>query len=105
MRCPARRCSRVRLTDQEKLEAYERLSRGEVLVERLEARAAGDTIRIPKGLVHHWVGTVSIPGVSVDSTIAMVRDYNRYAQIYDPNVRKASIVSQEGDRFRVYAQL
>ena len=65
-----------RLDDDERSEAYGRLSRGDVLVERIATRDGDRTIKIPDGLVHHWVGTVLIPGVSVESTIMMVRDYD-----------------------------
>ena len=94
-----------RLATDERAEVYARLAQGEVRVERLETRDGDDKISIPSGLVHHWIGTVLIPGVSLESTIALVRDYNRYAEFYRPNVRKASILERDGDRFKVYAQL
>ena len=94
-----------RLPPEKRAEVYARLAEGEVEVERLETRDGDEKISIPSGLVHHWIGTVLIPGVSLESTIALVRDYNQYAEFYDPNVRKASILEQDGDRFKVYARL
>ena len=94
-----------RLAPEERAEVYARLAEGEVQVERLETRDGNDKISIPSGLVHHWLGTVLIPGVSLESTIALVRDYDRYPEFYGPNVRKAAILEQDGDRFKVYAQL
>ena len=94
-----------RLAPEKRAEVYARLAEGEVQVERLETRDGDGKISIPSGLVHHWIGTVLIPGVSLESTIALVRDYNHYSELYGPNVRKASILEQDGDRFKVYAQL
>ena len=94
-----------RLPPEKRAEVSARLAEGEVEVERLETRDGNEKISIPSGLVHHWIGTVLIPGVSLESTIALVRDYNQYAEFYDPNVRKASILEQDGDRFKVYARL
>ena len=94
-----------RSSPDERTQLYDRLNRGEVLVERLETREGDRKISIPSGLVHHWIGTVLIPGVSLESTIALVRDYERYAEFYGPNIQKASILEQDGDRFKVYAQL
>ncbi len=94
-----------RLAEEKRAETLGRLSRGEVLVERLETRDRDRRIKIPKGLVHHWIGTVLMPGVTVGSAIAMVRNYDQYSQIYHPNVRRASILAQNGNRFRVSAQL
>ena len=94
-----------RLEPDDRAEVYARLAEGEVQVERIQTRDGDDKISIPSGLVHHWIGTVLIPGVSLESTIALIRDYNQYAEFYRPNVRKASILEQDGDRFKVYAQL
>ena len=94
-----------RLPPEKRAAVSARLAEGEVEVERLETRDGNEKISIPSGLVHHWIGTVLIPGVSLESTIALVRDYNQYAEFYDPNVRKASILEQDGDRFKVYARL
>ena len=60
-----------RLATDERAEVYARLAQGEVRVERLETRDGDDKISIPIGLVHHWIGTVLIPGVSLESTIAL----------------------------------
>ena len=89
-----------------RLDAERRLRAGEVLIERLETRDAdGDDIEIPKGMVHHWVGTVIIPGVTLDETMAMVQDYERYAEIYTPNVRRSALLGREGHRYRSSLQL
>ena len=94
-----------RLPPDRQTDVLARLAAGEVLVERLETRQDDDKISIPSGLVHHWIGTVLMPGVSLEATIALVRDYERYPEFYSPNVRKASILEQNGNRFKIYAQL
>ena len=99
-----------RLPREARDEAYARLRAGEVVIERLETRDGRDgpggnaEIDIPDGTVHHWVGTVSIPGVTLDETIALVQDYDRYAEIYGPDVRESRLLSQDGARYRVYFQ-
>ena len=94
-----------RLPAAEREKAYRRLRSGDVIVEKLEAREDGDRIKIPKGMAHHWVGTVLLSDASLDATLAMVRDYDRYAEFYTPNVRKSRVLERDGDRFKVYAQL
>ena len=94
-----------RLENDDQQKAYERLARGEVVVEKLQTRNGTDKIDIPKGLVHHWVGVVLIPGVGLEQTIAMVKDYDRYAEIYAPQVTESRILERDGDRFKVFAQL
>ena len=41
-----------------------RLQRGDVVSERLETRDASGAIQTPGALIHHWVGTVFIPGAT-----------------------------------------
>ena len=94
-----------RLPDDKNEEAYQQLRAGEVVIEKLETRDEGDKIDIPSGKVHHWVGTVLIPNVTLEQTIAMIQDYDRYAEIYAPQVRESRLLSRDGNRFKVYAQL
>ena len=94
-----------RLADANRDEVLARLRAGEVVVERLETRDAGDEVDIPSGMVHHWVGTVLIPGVTLDRTIAMVQDYHRYPEIYAPDIRASAIRAREDNRFEVYLRL
>ncbi len=94
-----------RLDPAERGEVLARLRAGEVVVERLRTRAGGDEVDIPSGMVHHWIGTVLIPGVGLDRTIAMVQDYDRYPAIYAPDVRASAIRERDGNRFRVYLRL
>ena len=82
-----------------------RLRSGEVVIERLETRDGGDEVDIPSGMVHHWIGTILIPGVTLDRTIAMVQDYDSYPDIYAPDVRVATVRVHEGNRFEVHLRL
>ena len=94
-----------RLGAAERDEVLARLRVGEVVVERLETRDGGDEVDIPSGMVHHWVGTVLIPGATLDRTIALVQDYDRYPEVYAPDVRAAAIREREGNRFQVHLRL
>jgi len=94
-----------RLRDAERMEAYTRLKRSETVVSRLVTRDAGRGIDAPHGLIHHWIGTALIPRATVDRTIALMQDYDRYQEIYSPNVRRSRRISREGDTFKTYLQL
>jgi hypothetical protein len=81
------------------------LRRGEVIVHRMETREMGHPINIPRGLCHHWVGTVFIPGVTVDRTAGLMQAYDTYHNIYRPAVRRSGLLARTGDRFTVSLQL
>ena len=71
-----------RLDVAERDRVLSRLRSGEVVVERLRTRDGGAGVDIPSGMVHHWMGTVLIPGATLDRTIALVQDYDRYPEVY-----------------------
>jgi hypothetical protein len=75
---------------------------GAFAIEALKTREAGKEIEVPDGLIHHWVGTVFVPGATVSQAVALLQDYNRHAEIYRPAVARSKIISRDGDRFRVY---
>ena len=49
----------------QKADSYGRLQRGEVVVSKLETRDGGKEIESPDSMLHHWIGTVLLPGVKI----------------------------------------
>jgi hypothetical protein len=82
-----------------------RLRSGEIIVRRMETRDAGRAIDIPGGLCHHWIGTVFLPGVTLDRTVGLMQAYDDYHEIYGPAIRRSRMLSRDGDRFTVSLQL
>lgn len=83
-------------------DTFDRLRKGELVIERLKTLAAGRSIDVPDGIVHHWMGAVFVPGVTVNQTVRLLQDYDRHSTIYAPSVAASRTLSREGDRFRVY---
>jgi hypothetical protein len=83
----------------------ESLQRGQVVVRRVETRDGNQTFEIPGGLRHDWVGTVFVPHATLDRSIALMQDYDRYPQVYRPAVRRSHLVSRGGEHFTVSLQL
>ena len=75
---------------------------GAFAIESLKTREAGKEIDVPDGLIHHWVGTVFVPGATADQAVALLQDYNRHAEIYRPAVARSKIIERRGDAFKVY---
>jgi len=86
-------------------EAYARLQRGEVISARLQAADPSGQSSMPGALIHHWVGTVFIPGVSLSRVLAVVQDYDRHAEYYKPEVAQSKMVEHTGDDFKVHYRL
>jgi hypothetical protein len=96
----------VRLTEQRMAgETYDSLAsrpRHELFIEPVVTREPGREIEVPNGLVHHWVGAVFVPGATVDQAVALLQDYDRHAQIYQPTVQRSKVIARDGNAFRVY---
>ncbi len=79
-----------------------RIKAGEIVVEPTGAKPE---IAVPNGLIHDWTGSVFLPGVSLERTLALVRDYDRHKQYYKPEVVDSRVLSHEGNDYRIYLRL
>jgi hypothetical protein len=78
------------------------LRNGQVFMQRLETKDdSGRVITAPGGLIHHWIGDVFIPGVSLRQVLDMVEDYDQHHEIYTPDVVRSRLVARSGNDFRV----
>jgi hypothetical protein len=87
-----------RLPPDRRAAAHDQLRQGKVVIERLETLENGKRLNIPNGMVHHWVGTVFIPGATLSQTLALVEDYDHHQEYYRPDVVYSKILShKDGD--------
>jgi hypothetical protein len=93
------------LKPEEKRKAYEQLKQGEILVEKLETKGQGVSADVPDGMVHHWVGLIFIPGVTLAQTLPLVRDYDRRAELYKPDVIASRTTWHKGDEYKMFLRL
>jgi hypothetical protein len=84
---------------------YARLKKGEVVIERLNTLDQGHAISVPGGLVHHWVGTVFIPGTTLARILAFLENYDEQYKFYAPEVQQSRVLARDGNRFRVFLRL
>jgi len=61
-------------------------------------------LAVAGGLVHHWVGSTFIAGVTMDEALAVSYDYNAYRSIYKP-VIASNLLRRDGNTFRVRMRL
>ena len=54
---------------------------------------------VPDGYIHHWIGGILIPNVSVAQVCRVLGDYGRWQQIYSPDVRFASATRMAQDTY------
>ena len=71
----------------------------------IENRGAQDTLAVPGGLIHDWVGAVFIPGVTLGKTLALIQDYDHNQDNYKPEVLASRLISRHGNDFKVHLRL
>ncbi len=83
----------------------ERLKQGNVIVNRAGTFSDGHPVSVSGGLIHHWRGTVFIPGVTVTQTLAFLQDYDNQSKFYGPDVERSHLISRDGQHFIVSMRL
>ena len=94
--------SKTFLWADESTERMQRIKAGEILVQPVHAKAVNP---VTGGLVHDWVGSVFIPGATLERTLAMVQDYDRHKDVYKPEVIGSRVISHTGNDFRIFLRL
>jgi hypothetical protein len=93
------------LPEPRRSEVFARLQGGEVISEKLETTDPSGHSSTPGALIHHWVGTIFIPGASLAQVLAVVQDYDRHSEYYKPDVAQSKKVEQSGDDLKVHYRL
>ncbi len=66
-----------------------RIVQGEVLVAPVLPHG---TQSVPNGLIHHWIGGISIPGAAIDSLVSVTQNYSKYKEFYKPVVADSRVL-------------
>jgi hypothetical protein len=82
------------------------LHQGQIFTQRLRTfDSSGSAIPVPGGFIHHWIGIVFIPDVSLDQVLDTVQDYEHQQDYYRPRVIRSRLISHHGDDYQVYLRL
>jgi hypothetical protein len=84
--------------DPQSIEA--RLLHGELIVEK---KAAGK--KVPGGMIHHWRGTMFVPGATAADFLGIVQDADHFTTYYKPQVVRSKLVASSGDLRQVSMRL
>ena len=87
-------------------EARREVLAGRVRIDRLETRDVdGERIRVPKGAIHHWLGSALIPGVTLEAILhALI--YAVEPEALQDDVIESRVLARPGeDRLEVFLKL
>jgi len=100
-----------RLPADRRAAAEAQLRAGQVVIERLDASSPDGSasrdkpIEVPGGLIHHWIGTVFIPGATLAQTLALEEDYDHHQDYFRPDVMRSKILRRDGNDFLIEFRL
>ena len=90
------------LPDLERERALESIRAGEPFMARVETRDHGQSLHVPDGLVHHWVGLAFTPGATLEQALNLMQDYDRHAIVFRPAITQSKLLARDGQVFRVH---
>jgi hypothetical protein len=90
-----------RLPEARRVAAEAELRKGGVVIERLQTLDNGNPIPAPGGIIHHWIGTVFVPGATLAQTLAFMEDYDHKVEYFKPDIVRSKILRHEGDDYFV----
>ena len=81
------------------------LQSGEVCIQkRATLTEEGRPISVPGGLIHHWSGTILVPGVDVERVLEFVKDYDRSHEYFE-DVEESRLLRRDGDVYDIFLRL
>jgi len=96
------------LPEGRRADAEARLRAGQVVIERLDTLNSTDhrePISVENGMIHHWIGTVFIPGATLAQTLALEEDYDHHQDFFRPDVMRSKILRHDGNDFTIELRL
>lgn len=89
------------LLEERKNSMLTRLHNGQVVIEQMRTDDNGKEIKVPGGLVHHWLAIGFIPGITRKQVIDLAQDYPRHPEVYAPDVQQAQVLAHIDQHFLV----
>ncbi len=90
-----------RLPPAERATADTQLRDGQLVIQRLSTLDSGQPIPVPGGIIHHWIGTVFVPGATLAQTLSFMQDYDHKVDYFKPDIVRSKILRQNGDDYFV----
>ncbi len=90
-----------RLPQAERASADAQLRDGQLVIQRLSTLDSGQAIPVPGGIIHHWIGTVFVPGATLAQTLSFMQDYDHKVDYFQPDIVRSKILRHNGDDYFV----
>lgn len=51
--------------------------------------------KVPHGLIHHWLGAMFLPDLTIEQVLNVTRNYDRYKEYYQPYVIESKAIARD----------
>ena len=93
------------LAEDELLECSPVLEAGEACIrKRTTLTEEGKPVTVPGGMIHHWSGSILVPGVDVDGVLEFVQNYDHSHRFFD-DVEASRLLGRDGEVFDIFLRL
>lgn len=86
------------------LHEHKKLRAGEIVVQSMESEDGDFSVDIPKGRIHHWRGSVFIPGADIDYVLSRVKNPGS-ADMKQEDVLESRIIQRSPNGFKLFLKL
>jgi len=90
-----------RLPQDRREAAYSEIRSGQVFIDHLQTLDGGQPIKVPGGIIHHWIGTIFVPGATLAQVLAFEQDYDHQQQYFAPDVVRSKLLAHSGPDYTV----
>jgi hypothetical protein len=56
--------------------------------------------RVASGLIHDWIGAAFLPNATLEDTLAVISDYSRYKELYQPIIADSKLLGWDGTEYK-----
>ena len=91
------------LSDDESRSARSLVRSGQIYIRKMHS-AGGGELRVNGGMIHHWLGSVFVPGVKLGSLMRWIQDYDHHDR-YFAEVERSKLVSLDGSTYKIFLRL
>lgn len=78
---------------------------GDVQITRMQTLdETGRLLSAAGGMIHHWKGSIFVPGVTLEAVLKFVQNYDQHHRFFQ-EVEKSRLVSRNDDAFQIFYRL
>src|SRR5437867_5119112 len=90
---------------QERAELLNQLRSGSVVTRQMTGVVPpGTSFKVPDGAIHHWWGSIMVPGISLADLLRLLKDYDHHAGRF-AEIEQSRLIAKNGENYKFFFRL